>query len=57
MKIENILSGKKTYLGLILIAIGEAIIGIEGLPEELGQAMKFVGFLCAVIGRYFTKGE
>ena len=56
MKIENVLSGKKTYFGLIILALGEAFVAVEGLPEELGQTMKFIGFLCAVIGRYFVKG-
>ena len=57
MKVENILSGKKTYLGLIAIAVGEAFVSIEGMPEDFGQVLKMVGFVLAAIGRFFTKGE
>lgn len=49
-----ILEGKKTYLGIIVMAIGEAFVVVEGLPDELGQTLKFLGGILALVGRYLA---
>ena len=59
MNIQNILEGKKTYIGLAI-----AILGIMGLGNYISEtetaillnsSFEIIGILIAVYGRFVTK--
>ena len=54
--IKNMLKGKKTYIGILMIIIG--MIGCNGIINEselsvvIDSILKIVGIFVAVYGRY-----